>query len=149
MGQFEKVYTVEFYWDCPRSGIAEFVGRPHHYESAFDEAADDYGAFVLRPVNDETLRTALELWEMYVRFYRDHYPGSFPKHDVPVHPSDRDRYLSLWRAYDAAVKSTPPVTTTAKAAFRRVGGRSGPSALATFEVRWTMTSTKHGPEPGA
>jgi hypothetical protein len=34
---FEKVYTMTDYYDGPRRGIADFDGRPHFYDSEWDD----------------------------------------------------------------------------------------------------------------
>jgi hypothetical protein len=33
-----RVYTVNDYYDGPRPGIADYQGRPHAYESQFNES---------------------------------------------------------------------------------------------------------------
>jgi hypothetical protein len=59
---FEAVHTVADYSDSPRSGIADFRGRPHAYRSLWDNSEDDRsGAFLLQPIDDETFRLAMEI----------------------------------------------------------------------------------------
>jgi hypothetical protein len=38
---FEQVYAVWDYHDGPRSGIAAYLGQPHHYQCEWDKLADD------------------------------------------------------------------------------------------------------------
>ena len=56
---FETVHVVHDYWDGPRSGVAEYGGRPHWFENIFDEQQDDYSdLFWLTPLSEETLGLA-------------------------------------------------------------------------------------------
>jgi hypothetical protein len=58
---FETVYALWGYWDGPREGVADYRGRPHVFVSEWNEEADDYGgAFLLRPIDDETFRLVME-----------------------------------------------------------------------------------------
>jgi hypothetical protein len=66
---FEAVHTVTDYYDSPRRGIADFHGRPHAYQSLWDNSEDDWSdAFLLQPIDDETFRLAMEDWEIWNRW---------------------------------------------------------------------------------
>ena len=39
---YEPVLTVHSWWDGPRSGVANFGGKPYLYTSSWDDAADDW-----------------------------------------------------------------------------------------------------------
>jgi hypothetical protein len=66
---YEYVFTVTEYFDGPRKGIANYQGNPHFYECIFDEVKDDYsGVFQLTPLDSETLKLAMEDWEIWRRW---------------------------------------------------------------------------------
>jgi hypothetical protein len=66
---YDKVYTVNDYWDGPRAGIADFNGQPHYYECQFNEAKDDWSdIFLLKPIDSETLQLAMEDWDSWERW---------------------------------------------------------------------------------
>src|SRR2546430_8411304 len=70
---FERVYTVNDYYDGPRSGIADHGGQPYYYDCEWDEEADDYAdIFILTPVDSDTLALALEQWAIW-REWEDAY----------------------------------------------------------------------------
>jgi len=54
---WERVYTVNDYYDRPRLGVANVSGPPHIYESPFSELKDDFEDFFLvSPIDSELLR---------------------------------------------------------------------------------------------
>ena len=62
---FEAVFTVRVYYDGPRSGIANYQGKPHFYDCIFDEAKDDYSdEYWLTPIDSATFELAMEDWEI-------------------------------------------------------------------------------------
>ena len=65
----ENVYTVTDYYDGPRRGVADFNGAPHAYRSLFDDSEDEWkSTFLLRPVDQDTLRLVLEDWKIWERW---------------------------------------------------------------------------------
>jgi len=38
----ERVHAVNDFYGDPIDGIADFEGRPHHFQRKFDDAKDDY-----------------------------------------------------------------------------------------------------------
>lgn len=89
-GERERVYTVTDYYDGPRCGIANFRGRPHLYESDFD---DD--TFRLYPVAADLLQLALEDWAIWVRWSDAFNRGEVDASTHPAHPADRTRHEEL------------------------------------------------------
>jgi hypothetical protein len=58
------------YYDGPRSGFADFEGRPHAYRALWDVAEDDFdaeGRFALMPITPQLLAIALEDWAIWRR----------------------------------------------------------------------------------
>ena len=53
------------YFDGPRGGIADYQGRPHLYESIFDDDAGEYSdIFRLSPIPEDLFELALEDWQI-------------------------------------------------------------------------------------
>jgi hypothetical protein len=53
---WERVPTVNDFWDGPRRGVAEVSGGPHIYESPFSETKDDFEEFFLvSPIETDLL----------------------------------------------------------------------------------------------
>jgi len=68
---YERVYTVNDYWDRPRAGFADVDGQPHAYRSIWREDLDDWdpdNRFLLQPVSSELLALAREAWEIWLRW---------------------------------------------------------------------------------
>jgi len=58
---WERVFTVNDYYDGPRRGVADFGGKPHIYESQFSDAEDPYtDRFLLMEIEAELFQLALE-----------------------------------------------------------------------------------------
>jgi hypothetical protein len=64
---WERVYTVSDFWDCPRSGVANYKGKPHFYEAEFSVVEDDYtGRYWLARIEPNLLLLVLEDWEIWL-----------------------------------------------------------------------------------
>ena len=51
---WERVHTVNDFYDGPRLGVADYLGKPHIYQSEFSEAEDDYNdRFWLMPIEQK------------------------------------------------------------------------------------------------
>ncbi len=62
----EHVYVVWAIYDGVRSGIANYHGKPHYFESSFSDNKDDYiNEFKLTPIDHRTLELAQEQWAIY------------------------------------------------------------------------------------
>ena len=67
---WDRVYTVNEYYDGPRLGIADVDGVPHIYQAEFDHSSDDYGdTFFVSPVDESLLVLVLEDWEIWLRWH--------------------------------------------------------------------------------
>lgn len=52
---WDRVYTINDYYDGPRLGIADVDGVPHIYEAEFDYSSDEYGDAYFVSAIDEGL----------------------------------------------------------------------------------------------
>ena len=93
--EFETVHTMTGYYDGPRSGIANFRGRPHIYESLFQDAPDSSDVFLLQPIDEETFRLAVEDWTIWGRWERAFHSRQTTQDTHPALPEDRARHDEL------------------------------------------------------
>jgi hypothetical protein len=77
---YERVFTVRDYWDCPRSGTANFHGKPHAFACEFDDQLDEYSnIFRLKPIDTQILELALEQSALGLR-----WAAAFRRKEVPL-----------------------------------------------------------------
>lgn len=91
---FETVYTMTDFWDGPRQGIADYHGSPHIYQSIFDDKKGEWSnVFLLKPIDSETFKLALEAWQIWLRGERAFYSGenNLEKRQNPALSQDRKR----------------------------------------------------------
>ena len=95
---FEKVYTLWYYCDGPREGVADYQGSPHVFVSEWNEEGDDYGeAFLLKPLGAETFRLVLEDAAIGQRWKEAVEQGLTTFDTHPASPEDRIRTEELKR----------------------------------------------------
>lgn len=95
---FEKVYTLWYFCDCPREGVADFKGKPHVFVSEWSEEGDDYGdAFLLKPIDAETFRLVMEDAAIGHRWKEAVEQGLTTFDSHPVSPEDRIRIEEIKR----------------------------------------------------
>jgi hypothetical protein len=116
---YEYVHTLTDFWDGPRGGIAQFHGKPHVYESLFDQTADDWtDVFLLQPIDDETLRLALEDWAIWKRWEMAYDAGLTTTETHPALPADRPRHEQLQAILSARLQVDPATAIRAKGEFQ-------------------------------
>ena len=138
-GSFEKVHTMTDYYDGPRRGIADFNGRPHFYDSEWDDLDDDYAfTFKLTPVPPEVFALALEAWAIWRRWETAFHDGQTTTETHPALPADRCRHDEISAILASRPVTDPTSRVRAHAEFRRAeepswNGRGWPP----LQVRWT------------
>lgn len=137
MRPFEAVHTMTDYYDGPRRGIADFDGRPCLYESLFDDLRDEHDdIFLLRPIDEETLRLALEDWQIWLRWEEAFYAGKATTETHPALPEDRTRHEEIAAALPARLEVLSGPATRAHAIFRPRHGHPDGGRGRTLEVQW-------------
>ncbi|HEY4922241.1 MAG TPA: hypothetical protein VII40_19220 [Xanthobacteraceae bacterium] len=112
-----RIHTISDYYDGPRSGIADFDGKPHCYECEFDHAADDYSdIFRLTPIDDRTFQLVMEQWDIWLRWEAAFKAGRTSLDTHPAIPVERMRYEELDRIINGQID-------LARSAAFRVRGR--------------------------
>jgi hypothetical protein len=139
----ERVLTMTDYYDGPRRGIANFDGRPHAYESLFDDHVDAFAdLFELLPVDDETLHLALEDWAIWLRWEDAFYAGKTTLATHPALPADRTKHDEIAPILKARMDALPGATVRARGLFRPAEGHTHGGRGRHMEVQWI-------PEPPA
>jgi hypothetical protein len=136
---FEPVFTMTDYYDGPRGGIASFRGAPHVYASTWDDARDAWAdVFELRAIDDETLRLALEDWEIWLRWEDAFYAGAADLATHPALPAVRARHDELAPILAARLAALPGPIVRACAVFRPAPGHETARRGRALEVEWTV-----------
>ena len=95
----EYVHMVWDYHDCPRSGIADFLGKPHVFQCQFDEADDDWtDLYWLMEVDQQVVALADEQEVIFRRWYVAFSQGRATIDGHSALPADRARCDALTAA---------------------------------------------------
>jgi hypothetical protein len=93
---WERVYTINKYYDGPELGVADYLGKPHIYEKQFDQESDDYSnRFLLSPIDPELLSWVLEDWDIWLRWNDAYRAGKVEVKTHPALPTERSRHDEL------------------------------------------------------
>ena len=106
----------------------------------FEEArGDGPDVFLLAPIDEETLRLALEDWAIWRRWEDAYHHGETTIDTHPALPEDLNRHVELEALLGRRLTIDPARATLAHADFRR---RDEPNwnrvGMAPMEVRWTL-----------
>jgi hypothetical protein len=116
---FERVYTVHDYYDGPRSGVADYLGRPHHYSCEWDDGADDYAeTFALVEIDDCTVSLVLQQWEIWRRWEYAFHRQEVPQATHPGLPGNDLHYAELQTAIKSRIANTLAKPVRARGVFR-------------------------------
>jgi hypothetical protein len=127
---WERVYTINEYYDGPRLGIAGFEGKPHIYESQWNDVEDDYtDRFWIREIDSQLLALVMEDWEIYRRWSGAYKRGETTVHGHPALPSERQRHEELSMLIGDRLKAREERSVTKCARFRGAGEDG-------LEVQW-------------
>jgi hypothetical protein len=139
----EIVHTVTDYYDGPRSGIADFHGKPHLYSSLWDEAADGWSDTVLlQPVDDETFRLAMEDWAIWCRWERALHNGQTTQETHPALPEERYRHDQLNAMLSQRLRVDPKLAIRMRGRFEtRTPGQPGITSSYELMVVWSSLET--------
>ena len=135
---FEIVHTVTDWYDGPRRGIAEFHGRPHLFESEWQDGENmETDTFLLSEIDRETFALALEDWAIWRRWETAFQQGNAAKETHPALPNDRRRHDELTQLLEGRLVADPTQGVRLKAEFRV---RNDPAwsgyGMRPLEVRW-------------
>jgi len=135
MSGSERVFTVGYYWDGPRTGGAELKGEPHAYECVLDDPLDEWSWFyLLKSIDPGALQLVMESWQIWLRredaFHSGQTTSDTGRHYLPIGLG-----IWNWREHlDSKLEALASSDLAANGEFERSGppGTSGP-----WEVVWT------------
>lgn len=135
---YERVHTVTDYYDGPRKGIADFEGRPHLYESEWDDTGDEWDPlFKLSPVDPRLLALALESWAIWRRWETAFHEGRTTRDTHPALPEERSRSDELDEILDRELKTVAHGVVLARADFKSLDDPSWSGfGWRPLQVRW-------------
>jgi hypothetical protein len=115
--------------------MANFDGRPHAYDAPFNYWEESHAdLYVLRAVDEETFRLALEDWEIWLRWEAAFYAGTTTRDTHPALPAERARHDELARSLEARLAALAGPAIRVRGVFRRSVKHTRAPWL---EVQWT------------
>ena len=137
---YERVHTMTDYYDGPRRGIADFDGRPHLYESKWDDFGDEYAfTFRLSPVEPRLFELALESWAIWRRWETAFHGGKTTQDTHPALPEDRPRHEELERVLVADLKIDARQAVRATGEFKQLSDPAWSGlGFPPLQVKWTV-----------
>ena len=138
---FERVYTVHNYYDGPRSGVADYLGRTHHYSCEWDDGADDYAeTFALVEIDGDAVSLALEQWAIWRQWEYAFHRGEVPQGTHPGLPGNDLRYAQLQTAIQSRIANTLAKRTRARGIFRvdPDGPETPKGVMRELQVEWQV-----------
>jgi hypothetical protein len=141
---FETVYTVPSYYDGPRTGIADYHGKPHLFQSEFrdfrtglDGEPPDDDAFLLMPIDQAVFELALEDGEIWRRWEMAASLGIASIDTHPALPEEQSGHREIQRLLEGRLDVDPAKSVRKGAEFRV---RNDPAwsghGIRPLEVRW-------------
>jgi len=118
--KWERVLTVNDFYDSPRLGVAEVDGTPHIYQAEFDEQADEYSeTYLVSPVEPELLALILEDWDIWLRFHAAWEIGAVSQDEHPALPEDRARHEAIERVIGDRLRADAQTARRMRAQFKK------------------------------
>jgi hypothetical protein len=135
---YELVFMIRDYIDGPRSGVANFEGKPHFFECIFNETEDEYSdQYRLTKLRSEPFKAAQENWNIFVQWREAFDSGAASRESHPALPKDGDRYEATKQLLDQAVASERS-TVRVRGEFEPLGESRPPLGVLTpWQVRWS------------
>jgi hypothetical protein len=136
---FEPVHTVWNYFDGPRTGLADFYGRPHHFVCNFDTGADNYSdVFTLAPVDNDTFALALREWAIWREWETAFHAGAVTQDSHPGFQGNNPKYDAIKAELHKRLANALPLPHPLRATFRAISGNETmPKAMMRpLEVSW-------------
>ncbi len=105
---WEKVYTVNEFYDCPRLGIADFNDVPHIYEAILNKPEDaDENRLYLMNVESDLMELVLEAWDIWIKWKDAYDKGKVTLGSQQALPADQTRHKELKRLIGDRLTAIP------------------------------------------
>jgi len=118
---WQRVHTVNEFYDGEIFGVADYRGRPHVYEKQWNDVSQEYGPlFRLSEIEPELLALVLEDWAIWLRWEAAFHEGQATLETHPALPSDRARHEALKAEIGDRLeaKRGGPILTTGEFRYR-------------------------------
>ena len=130
---WERVHTINDFYDAPRFGVADYEGSPCIYESSFDESLDDYSDdYRLTRIDQELFELICEDWKIWRRWEDAFQKGEVDLDSHPCLPADGTKHAELLAKIGDRFKTDQDNHILRKAKFRMRSKQ--PREL---EVKWS------------
>lgn len=108
------------WYDGPRSGIADYLGKPHVFESLWATGGGGCwaGLFLLMPIDEETFALAMEDWTIWLRWISAFRAGEVTQDTSPTLPQDRQRHEAVVRLLGQRLEVVTERSITVRGDFR-------------------------------
>ncbi len=128
---WEKVYTVNRFYDVPTLGVADYCGVPHIFEAKLEEMVEAWESpFYLSEVASELMSLIMENWDIWIRWKDLKDKGEVDYKSFPL-PEDQKRHKELTDLIGGRLKTEPDQSIMAIAEFRKLRCDQN-----SWEVRW-------------
>ena len=135
--KFEKVHTVNDYYDRPVEGVADYIGEPHKFKLLFDENIDEFSTdFELQKISSKEFDLIIESWSLWLKW---NDKMKLTKEELDSHTvllNDRKRYEELEFQIKELGDRSKFFRFKSKGFFNRIG-----SEHHDFEVKWKISSS--------
>ena len=134
---YERVIAVWNWYDGPRTGVADYDGRPHHFSCEFDEQEDEYSNdYLLRPLDERALALVHErqtIWQQWQLAFRR---GEVTQQTHPALPGQNPRFVELHEILDSHIASVG-TRIRVKGEFHSPSREVGLRIADDLEVQWS------------
>ena len=113
----EKVYVENDWYDGPRSGVADFEGKPYRFQANFDDLKGFEDTFKLYPISEEELQLEIEQWCIFVEWNKKYEAGEVGTETHPGHKGINKRYDEIQKLLKNKRKESLGHFVEAKALF--------------------------------
>jgi len=135
----DLVFTIEDYYDGPRKGVANLLGKPHFYDCVFDENNDEYSdLYQLTPIDQHKFQLALEAWKIWRKWELAYHTGKVKLESHPALRADTTKYKRLHQKLDPLLKTDPKTSIMRRGRFSAIGSPKLPKGvLRPLQVKWS------------
>ena len=132
--KYEKVHTVNDYWDGPLIGVADYKGKPHRFELIFDENEDDYSTeYELQQISETEFKLIIQSWNLWIKWKNKKDRTKDEQNSHPVLPEDRKEYEKIVAKLKVLTETNKFPIFKVKGYFNRIGPEHHD-----FEVHWSI-----------
>ena len=136
---YELVFTVDEYYDGPRTGVANFRGEPHFYDCIFDKNRNDYtDLYRLTPIDPKTFERALKAWRIWRKWEFAYHEGKAKWESHPALQADTTKYRKILKMLGRTLKTDPKGNITRMGHFAPIAKSKLPNGvLHDLQVKWS------------